>query len=59
MNMYKFCKVMFMLSVIGFVANVVLIFINKTNVYDYLRAMLMTVTSFSFLALMKIYKRKK
>ena len=58
--MYIFCLIMLILSVLGIVANLILIYINKaTNVNDLLRALLMLITSISFYTLLRYHKRKR
>jgi len=50
---------MFYLSTIGVVLNVVLIFVNKNNIYDYIRAISLLIFSSFFLFTMRYFKKKE
>lgn len=49
---------MLVLSVLGLLANIVLLFINGININDGMRALLMFVSSLSFYSLIKIQQKK-
>jgi len=57
--MYKLSIVMYVLSIIGFIANIILIIIYKTVSYYYLGAITMLVYSIIFHFLIRFYRRKR
>jgi len=57
--MHNFCKIMFVLSIIGVLANITLLYMNGININDSLRALLLTVSAISFYTIVKLYKKKR